>query len=67
MIGRAQLEGGQPDVVVAVDEAGQDDVIGRAQPVHARVVAGQLAGRPDLDDDAIPLEDRAVRDDHGAS
>ena len=66
-VGRAELERGQPDVMMAVDEAGQDDVIGRAEGRGTGVAAGQLGGRPHLDDDPVALEERAVLDHRGTA
>jgi len=63
MIGRAELERRQAHMVMRVDEARDDHVLGRAQDLVGTVTALEFGVGPDLDHDAVALEDGAVRDD----
>jgi hypothetical protein len=63
MIGRAELQGREADVVMAVDEAGHDHVLGRAQHLVGTVAGLELSVRPHFHHHAIALEHRAIGDD----
>ena len=60
MVGRAELERGEPHVVVGVHEPGKDDVVRRAQHRVRGMPAPERLVRPDVLDDAVLLEDRRV-------
>ena len=60
MVGRAELERGEPHVVVGVHEPRKHDVVRRAQHVVRRVPVPERLVRPDVLDDAVTLEDRRV-------
>ena len=61
-VGRAELHRRQADMVVAVDEAGQQDVFAAADDWHGRVLAMQVGERACRRDDAVFLQHRAVSD-----
>ena len=65
MVGRPELERGQPHVVMAVDEPGKHDVLAGAEHL-VRVMPGRDVGeRSDLDDPPVLLVDGALRDHVG--
>ncbi len=61
-VGRAELDRRQPDMMVAVDEAGQQHLLAAADHRRVRVGAAQLREAADRGDDAILLQYRAVID-----
>ncbi len=63
VIARTELDRRQADVVMAVDQARDDDIIGRADDLVGLVLLRYLVMGADVDDHAVALEDRAVLDD----
>ena len=60
MVGRSELERGQPHVVVGVHEPRQHDVVRRAQDLVRPVPLPERLERSDLLDHAVLLEDGRV-------
>src|SRR4029450_10985677 len=52
----------QADMVMAVDEARQQDLLARADHRHGRVLAVQVVVGADRDDDAVLLQHGAILD-----
>ena len=65
MVRRAELQGREADVMMAVDEAGHHHVLDRAQHLVGAVAGVELGIRPHLHHHAIALEHGAVGDDAG--
>ena len=61
-VGRAELHRRQADMVMAVDEARQQDLLAAADHRHGRVLAVQIVVGADGGDDAVLLQHRAVLD-----
>ena len=60
-VGRAKLHRRQADMVMAVDEAGQQDFVARAQDRNIRMLAAQIGIGADGGDHAVFLQHRSVR------
>ena len=66
VVGRAELQGGEPDMVMAVDEARQHHVARVAMHGRVRCLATQGRRIAHLDDDAVPHQHGGVVvDDRG--
>ena len=63
VVTRPALDRRQADVVMAVDEPRDDDVVRRADDCVGLVSGRDLVMGADVDDDAVALEDRTVLDD----
>ena len=61
-VGRSELHRGQPDMVVGVDKPGQHDLTAGAEDRELRIFCDEFGGGPDLGDDAVTLQYRAVFD-----
>ena len=61
-IGRAELHRRKPDVMMSVDEAGQQDLLARADHRRVRMAGLQLRVSADLADDAILLQHGTIGD-----
>ncbi len=61
-VGRAQLDRRQADMMVAVDEAGQQRLLARADHRRIRIGALQILEWADRGDDAVALQHSAVVD-----
>ena len=59
---RAKLHRREPDMVVAVDEAGEENLVARADHRDVRMFAGQVGVGADGGDRAVLLQHRAVGD-----
>ena len=64
VVARPELDRGQADVVMAVDEPRDDDVGGGPDDRVGLVPGRNFVMGADVDDDAVALEDGAVLDDH---
>jgi hypothetical protein len=61
-VGRAELHRCEPDVMMAVDETRQQDLLATADHRHRRMLAVQILVGADGNDDAVLLQHRAVLD-----
>jgi hypothetical protein len=63
IVGGTELKGGEADVVMAIDKAGQHHMVSRAHDVIGLVLGRQLRVRTHFDNRAIALKNRAILDD----
>ena len=62
-MGNSQLDGRKSHVVVVVDQAGNDHVVGRTYPLRKRMILLQRLEVPNLDDASAFLIYRAIGND----
>src|SRR6266446_6012343 len=60
VIGRAESEGGEPDMMVAIHQARPDDVLRRAEHVVGLVPGRHVLVGANISDDTVTLDDSAI-------